>query len=100
MDDRDGSAERALQILRERFGDRDRAMTAARAADRDREVTLSLALVPRHHVREEILAASHEFDALGQCQHPACHPRVVSRQWLELRYEVGIVEETYVEDEV
>ncbi len=65
MQHADGRAGRRGELSRERLGDGDRAVPAPGAADRDGQVALSLALVPRQDVLEEVAACGARTPAVS-----------------------------------
>src|SRR2546429_5486355 len=84
------------QLVRER----DAAVPATRAADRDREVALSFRPIVRNEERQQRLEALEELLRALPLQDPARHARVGSGMRFQSLDEVGIRQEAHVEDEV
>src|SRR5438552_285055 len=96
--------EHAVATLREPAAqlvdEHDRAMAAARAAERDGEVALPLALVERQGEGEEVEHAAEELLALLAAQHPVGDRRVGPGPGPQLLDEEGVGEEAAVERQV
>src|SRR5207253_5533128 len=88
--------EPAAQLLDEH----ERAVAAARAAERDGEIALPLALVERQGEGEEVEHAAEELLARLAAQHPVGDRRVGPGPGAQLLDEEGIGEEAAVERQV
>src|SRR5436309_3172970 len=78
----------------------DRAMAAARAAERDGEIALPLALIARQGEVEEVEDVAEEFRGLLAAQHPVGDRRIGARLGAQLLDEEGVGEEAAVERQV
>ena len=85
-----------LQLLDQRH----RAMSPSRAADRDREIRLALALVGRQHEAQEVLQTPEELAALLGLHDEVPHPAVAAVQRPQRLHEVRVGQEADVEHQI
>src|SRR5438132_10975256 len=98
------ASEHAVATLREPtaqlLDQHDRAVAAARTAERDGEIALPLALVERQREGEEVEHAGEELLALLAAQHPVGHRRVGPGPGAQLLDEKGVGQEAAVERQI
>jgi hypothetical protein len=95
-----GDEPKALDEAPELLGDRHRAVAPARAADRDREIRLALALIGRHQEFEEAFEPLQQLVTLGVLHDEVAHARITPVERSQLVDEVRVGEEADVEDEI
>jgi hypothetical protein len=100
MDYFDGQSGGRSQLSRDGFGNDDRTMAASRAANRDRKITLSLALISREDIFEKGTRLGEEILGLGSGHDVPDYGFVKTRESAELRHEKWVIEESHVEDDV
>src|SRR6188768_1755928 len=96
--------QRQAELLTDRFGkmagERDRAMSTARASNRNRNVTSAFPLESRQAKLQEARCALDEAAAVLGFQHVVTHPVVETRQGPQLGNEVWILQEAHVENQI
>src|SRR5512146_642846 len=90
----------SAQGARQALGHVYRSVAASRAADPDREIALALLLVSRQQVFEEFYQTGEERPGLRVLLDVGRHGRILARLRLQLGHEMGVREETDVEQQV
>src|SRR5690348_15350987 len=84
---------RLAQTLANIFGDHDRAVLAAGAADGDGQVALAFVDVVRQQIYQQVGDALQKFRGLRKRPNIACHPGMTTSQRAKFRHEVRIGQE-------